>query len=139
MMLRKLRKIFDGNVVVSGGDSREVVKDLLIGPDDAIVTDGVFQQVAVHEKDHTIRYHTYLVGESYAITISGLTNKAVGPTITLHIRQTPCDDEIYYRVIGALKRVYDNHMVNDMVYYAKHWRNGCVVPDCTKGEDLCKL
>lgn len=139
MMKRMLNKIFDGNVIISGGDSKKEVKDLLVGPDDAVVTDGMFQQIAVHEKDGSIQYHTYLVGETYAIVIVGLANKAVGPTIMLHIRQTPCDDVVYYRAIDALRRIYDKDIIDSMAYYAKHWRTGCVVPDCVKGEDLCGL
>lgn len=138
-MRRMLNKIFDGNVIVSGGDSKKEVKDLLVGPDDTVVTDGIFQQVAVHEKDGSIRYHMYLVGETYVIIIVGLANKAVGPTLMLHIRQTPCDDVVYYRALDALKRIYDKGIIDSMVYYAKHWRNGCVIPDGIKGENLCEL
>lgn len=138
-MRRMLNKIFDGNVIISGGDSKKEVKDLLVGPDDTIVTDGIFQQVTVHEKDGSIRYHTYLVNETYAIIIIGLANKAVGPTIMLHIRQTPCDDVVYYRALDALKCIYNKGIIDSMAYYTKHWRNGCVVPDGIKGENLCEL
>lgn len=138
-MLRKLRKLFDGNLDVSGGDSTKEVKDLLIGPDDAIMTDGVFQQIAVHEKDGSIRYHAYVVGETYVIIIAGLANKAIGPTLSLHIRTTPCNDMVYYNSLNALKRIYDEKAIDDMAYYAKYWRTGCVVPDGIKGGDLCRL
>lgn len=138
-MLRKLSKLFDGNLIVSGGDSHKEVKDLLVGPDDAIMTDGLFRQVAVHEKNGDIRYHVYLVGESFAIIVGGLTNQAIGPTLTLHIRETPCNDMVYYRSLNALRRLYRDDIINDMVYYAKNWRTGCVVPDGIGGKDLCRL
>lgn len=138
-MVQKLKKLFDGNLVISGGDSTKEVKDLLIGPDDAIVTDGIVRQVAIHEKDHHIRYHAYVVGESYVITVTGLENKAIGPALTLHIRETPCNDMVYYRSLNALKRIYSNDTVGDLVYYAKNWRTGCVVPDGIGGSDLCRL